>query len=128
MWVELLKFMHIVCALTLTGVILFNGVMSFKTTDTTLVKFDVLGLGAAILLYLTGASLVAPKGFTFATPWISAAFMFLAILAIQFGATIYAKSFGFNKLNRLINLNYIIMIVIAIAIIHDAVSKHTLWQ
>ena len=128
MWINIYKFLHILSMLCLCALILFNTAQAFgqKQYQTT-VKLDALCFVFIACLYLTGAALVMPKGFTFSTPWIQAAFAFISILSIQIGLSIYLKLFNFSKLKTILNLNYTLMLLILVVIIHDAVTKHTLW-
>jgi L-asparagine transporter-like permease len=130
MWVDIYKFIHISCMLTLCGLILVNTVLSMQKDQklASSIKLDLFCFITIACLYFTGAMLVIPKGFTFITPWINAAFAFVSVISIQIGLGIYLKTFYFNKVKWLISLNYSVMLIILIAIIHDAVTKHTLWQ
>lgn len=127
MLIDSLKFLHILCALTLFGCVLFNFVTSFIAPKKMLsVNIDYLSLVIIIVLFITASFLVIPKGYTFATPWINVAFTFLTIVMIQMCIVIYLKVKK-NCLKNLLTLNYGIMLIILVMIIHDAVTKHTLW-
>lgn len=129
MLINILKFIHLLFALTLFGMVLFNFAYSLRSTSqTAIIKSEYLSLFAIIAMFITGGLLVFPKGYTFATPWINVAFSFLTLVALQIGLAIYIKYKKYNSLRKLLNINYATMIVILVCIIHDAVCKHTLWQ
>lgn len=129
MSLEIIKFIHIVFALLLFGMVFFNLAYTIRSTSAnTLLATEYIGIAAAMIMLVTGGMLVIPKGYLFTTPWINAAFVFLTVVICQIGLSIYLKSHDNQKLNKFLTLNYIVMIIIIVGIIHDAVTKHTLWQ
>lgn len=128
MLIDILKFLHILCALTLFGLVLFNLISLLITPKKMLsIHTDYFSVIVMIILFVTASFLVIPKGYTFATPWINIAFTFLTLIMIQMCLSIYLK-IKKNHLKKLLTLNYGVMVIILMMIIHDAVSKHTLWQ
>ena len=128
MLIEVLKFLHILCALTLFGIILFNLAHQLTVKKNTLsISTDYLSLLIIVLLFGTASFLVIPKGYTFATPWINMAFTLLTLITLQVCLSLYVK-IKKPHLRNMLTLNYGIIIIMLIMIIHDAVTKHTLWQ
>ena len=136
MIIAVIKFLHLFCALTLFALMLFNFVALVTKKTALSCKTDYAALTVILLLFITASFLVVPKGYTFATPWINAAFTFLTVISLQLGLAIYFKKFRdrFSRRRphgtsyRIITINYAIILLILIAIIHDAVVKHTIWQ
>ena len=130
MWPNILKFMHIISVLGLLAFTLAN--TAFVTLPSKRLRpiysADLICVGFITILYYTGASLVLPKGYQYATPWIHDAFALLGIATIQTGLSLYLKFMNFMKLRWLIQVNYFLQIGVLMLIVHDAVAKHTLWQ
>ncbi len=126
MLVDILKYIHILLVLTLSGLLLSNVCYQLKA------HVDFSTLFVIMSLLLTGGLLVSPKGYTFTTPWINAAFIFSTMLALQSYLSIYIKknftALKFKKFILLLKANYTIMIFVFFVIIHDAVTKQVLWQ
>jgi len=113
MFVYFIKFLHILAALSLLGVV-FLCITAKKPPLTQKILFIL-----AIVALVTGTALVYPKSFTFHTPWIMAAYLLLGI----FGIFVLF-------LNKISNIKfakgvYIFLFFILILIIHDAISKST---
>jgi hypothetical protein len=106
------KFIHILCALGLLGGTTYR----FMAITFRLNKLFLLLAGLAIL---TGTLLIYPTHFTFHTPWIIAAYLltFFYILGVTLSLFLKTPS-------RLI---YFFLMVTLILIIHDAVTKTTLF-
>ncbi len=84
-----------------------------------------------IVVAVTGTILVYPRGYTFQTPWINAAYVFLALSAICFYVIgslkdKLIKSDSVSALTRWVYhvLNILIMVVLAV-IAYEAVAKST---
>lgn len=128
MIIEILKFLHLLFALTLFGLVLFNFSTQLSSRKMSLsYKTDYFSLVVVLLLFITASFLVVPKGYTFATPWINTAFTLLTVITIQLFLSVYFKKKK-SMLKKFLLANYGIMIIILIMIVHDAVTKHTLWQ
>ena len=126
--VELLKFFHVLVALTLFGFVLANLLTQLMTPKQILSpRIDQLSLLLCVLLMITASMLVVPEGYTFTTPWINAAFIYLAVVMLQLVLACVLKVKKPPVSTWVLLLNYGMMIVILMGIIHDAVTKHTLW-
>ena len=127
MLVNFIKFFHMllalgtlgsaVCCLFLVGNKSGNPYLSVKF-------FNKLMLGLGIFALVTGTFLVYPKHFTFATPWIQAAYALVLVIVFSI---LGLMLFGAKLKNRWIWRGiYFAMIVMLILVIHDAVTKTTL--
>ena len=132
MLVNIVKFLHMLCVLGLFGATLYcllqTGSKKLALANTRLqekiTRMNQLLLGLGSLALLSGTLLVYPKHFTFHTPWIQAAY----VLVIVFGLGIAALLILRKKMvahRRLQRVAYLALIVILIAITHDAVTKTT---
>ena len=127
MIIEFIKFLHLLCALTLFGLILFNFFVLAVKKVALSYKTDYAALFVILVLFVTASFLVIPKGYTFATPWVNAAFTFLTVVSAQLGLAIYLKKSP-SPSSSGCSLNYALILLILSIIIHDAVVKHTIWQ
>lgn len=136
MLVNLLKFIHLLCVLGLLGSVMYclTSVGSKKLVGTSHYFFShakqlhnvILRLSALVML--TGTLLVHPKYFTFHTPWIEAAYIFLLIfcLGIIFVKKQVNSSKKFTSSRRwIIQGCYCLLFIILLFIVHDAVTKTT---
>lgn len=115
--------------LILFSTVLFNLAYNIKVNHAnTLIAPDYIGIFAAMIAVFTGGFLVVPKGYQITTPWITAAFILVTLVIGLIGLSILIKSCGNKQLNKLLTLNYSLIAICLIALVHDAVSKHTLWQ
>lgn len=127
MLINLVKFIHILSILGILGSAFFcAALLASKKFLATNSNQHIYFLNRAILYLstlgiITGTLLVYPKHFTFHTPWIQAAYLFMVIFSL--GILFLQKKM---QLPRLIKLfTYLILIVILIGVIHDAVTKST---
>lgn len=115
---SLLKFLHIVVALSLVGTVISCGVSAirgkFPERTRPLVALCLCALAS-------GSLLVIPKHYTFTTPWIMAAY-----LLVSFFILITVLGFFLKKNQRfLTTAAYLILATLLVIIIHDAVTKST---
>jgi uncharacterized membrane protein SirB2 len=121
--IDIIKFAHILFALSLLGLTAYCLSLTNTKHQTRLVFFNKNLLIISVLALLTGSLLVYPKHFTFHTPWIQAAYLLIIIYGIMLGLFIvFSKKIAQAWIWRCF---YITLIVILILIIHDAVTKHT---
>jgi hypothetical protein len=123
--IYLIKFIHIISALSLLGITMYCLVFIIKTKTIPLPLIHKRLLYISLLAMLTGTLLIYPKHFSFATPWIQAAY----ILVICYASIIalfnrYRDAFLF-KYQGIISISYLMLIVLLIVVIHDAVTKST---
>lgn len=115
--IYLLKFFHVLFALSLlsltTYTSLSNQLMQKKLNR------GLLWLSPCALL--TGTLLVYPKHFTFHTPWIMAAYFLLFSFSAGIIVLNYVKNNDWRK------FIYFILIILLILVIHDAVTKLTIF-
>lgn len=129
MLIHLLKFIHLICTLTLLGSTLYCVPLLWRRRyserlSNTFKRVLHIIFGSALLAAITGTFLVHPKHFTFHTPWIQAAY----ILLISFGIGIGLLSFFKKKQIYALWLwasVYFILVTLLVAVIHDAVTKST---
>jgi len=122
--INLLKFIHVLLAISLLGIAIFCfAVMSFKKSDTT--QWNKLLILLSLFALLTGTLLVLPKHFTFQTPWIQAAYILVMAFGLIVSLTILLKK-KFSIQQRWIWVGiYSSLVILLIVIIHDAVTKST---
>lgn len=118
MLIHIIKFIHILFALGLLSLTLCC-VVSSDTLK--LGRFNKTLLYMSPFLILTGTLLVYPKGFTFHTPWILAAYLFIIIFCAGIGFLLINK----NMTRWVRCIIYLILLTILIFITHDAVTKNT---
>lgn len=123
--IYLIKFIHIISALSLLGITMYCLVFIIKTKTIPLPLIHKRLLYISLLAMLTGTLLIYPKHFSFATPWIQAAYI-LVICYASFVALFnrYRDTFLF-KYQGIISISYVLLIVLLIIVIHDAVTKST---
>ncbi|MDF1759220.1 MAG: DUF2269 family protein [Coxiellaceae bacterium] len=86
-----------------------------------------------ILLALTGTLLVHPKGYTFQTPWIDAAYIFLSCAVVLFVVLTKIKARLYQSLNGdgckgrkfFYHAIYAVILIVLTVIAFEAVSKQT---
>ena len=133
MLINFLKFFHILLTLGLIGstfycLLLITNKKFFSAplakTTITLTQLNKIILTLLFFAVLTGTFLVYPKNFTFHTPWIQAAYLFVFI----FGVGIFSLIIQRNKLTKVLlwRATYLFLILILIGITHDAVTKSSL--
>jgi hypothetical protein len=121
MFIIILKFIHVIIALSLVGLTLYcfkaAGSKRFSRRPPTILA------GLALLALFTGTFLIYPRHFTFHTPWVQAAF----ILSFVFMTSAWLLMRLKQTLLRSNSLRiiYFFLILILFAITHDAVTKTT---
>jgi hypothetical protein len=133
MIVNTVKFLHLLCVLGLLGVttacLLLVSSTKFSIGNTNIYKkilrFNKYLLILITLAMLTGTTLVHPKHFTFHTPWIQAAYLFVVLFVIGISGLIGAKKVFVLQHRGLWLVMYFLLITILIAVTHDAVTKTT---
>ncbi|MES2219296.1 MAG: hypothetical protein V4501_12910 [Pseudomonadota bacterium] len=134
MVINLLKFVHMLLILSLTGATMYCLVLvasqKFALTPTYIEnKIYLLNriiLWTATFAILTGTLLVYPKNFTFHTEWIQAAYGLAALFTSTLGLLIWLAKKGHQQSKWLWLLAYLFLAVILVIAIHDAVTKTTL--
>lgn len=138
-FVDIIKFIHILSALSLTGLLILNyGLLCLslrKTAGQALQlnnrRFaeasEYCALAIAIIAFFTGVLLITPKGFAFSTPWISAALTGLTLIMLLIGLNLFLRKYMDTFFQRYYHVNYWLIFIGLILIIHDAVTKHTLF-
>ncbi|MCW5589554.1 MAG: hypothetical protein KIT27_07820 [Legionellales bacterium] len=147
MIIYLEKYLHVILAMSLFGAcVLAYGLSVFNWREASIAhrqfynnflqQLDYFIYGVIVLLILTGTLLVYPKGFTFHTPWIIAAYFLLGINSILLFLTAYLRKKAEVQQQRWQSISLgmwltyhalqIILIVSFVLIIHDAVTKQTL--
>ena len=127
MLVNIIKFIHLVCVLGLLGSVAycFTLIGSKKFTRNHPRLFKTI-LYLSLTLLITGTILVYPKHFSFHTPWIKAAYIFLLTfcLGIIFVNQHVVKNGAISK-STLIKCTYAMLTIILLCIMHDAITKST---
>lgn len=118
MLIYLIKFIHVLFALGLLSLTLCC-IVSFDTLK--LARFNKTLLIMSPFLVLSGTLLVQPKGYSFHTPWIMAAYLFI----ITFCAGTILLLLYRNLSHWFRCTLYLILLAILIVITHDAVTKTT---
>lgn len=130
MFVNLLKFIHLLLTLSLLGsasvCLLLISSKQRNHFQSQITRLNQSMLILAILAMLTGSLLVHPKHFTFHTPWIQAAYLFIFIFSLFIATLILFKKHLLKK-TWIWRIVYIILIIILIAVVHDAVTKTSLF-
>ena len=131
MLIGLVKFIHLIFALSLLGSILYCLILvsSNKFIPAYLPRRDKinrtnkLAISFCVLAALTGTLLVYPKHYTFHTPWIEAAYLLVLALASTLSGLLFLTRN--QKIRWLWQLTYVILITLLVFVIHDAVTKST---
>lgn len=120
MLIHLLKFFHLLLALGLLSTTLYCFIL-IGSKNINIPRLNKHMLIVALLTMITGTFLVYPKYFTFHTPWIQAAYIFLIgyCLGIFFLMKYHKKNIVFGR------IIYLILLLILIFVVHDAVTKTT---
>ncbi len=132
MSVALIKFSHLILALGIVGMLFCCMLATFKQplfayNHKTITHIE---RGLIIMMtigMITGAFLVYPKGFTFHTPWIRAAFELLTMSIVLLGIQNLwrRKKTPTTVSQRIFRLNYVVIIILMVLLTHDAITKHT---
>ncbi len=139
---EIIKTIHLLLAISLIGLVATSSFFLYRSQQQGIAllqlsnRCDRLLLSLIFIAGLTGSLLVLPRHYTFHTPWINAAFIFLTIAFALLSYASYSKSK--NTRNKCIKHNgrikfyygyqfmYFIILVILVCITHDAVMKQTM--
>ncbi|MDR3478294.1 MAG: hypothetical protein P4M14_09720 [Gammaproteobacteria bacterium] len=122
--VYLLKFMHIIFALSLLGTAVYCIVaVGFKKKSN--LRLNKILLLLSVFALLTGSLLVIPKHYSFTTPWIQAAYILVLLFGLLVsGLLVLKKKMWLNHPTWWL-LSYLFLTALLIIIIHDAVTKST---
>jgi hypothetical protein len=125
--IDVLKFIHLLITLSLLGSTFFCLILvSFPThpEQTILIKrFNRIILWLLSFAIVTGTLLIYPKHFTFHTPWIKAAYVFVFLCGgLLSMLMVFRKKYSLRWFSL---MSYLLLIILLIAIIHDAVTKTT---
>lgn len=121
--VYLLKFIHVLLALSLLGTAIYC-IIAVGLKKKCNVRLNKTLLVLSFFALMTGSLLVIPKHYTFVTPWIQAAY----VLVLSFGAiisTLLLKKQSWLNHPACSCLVYLMLTVLLVVIIHDAVTKST---
>lgn len=123
--IHLLKFIHVIAALSLLGLTFYCLTTRIHTQKIALNVVTKNMLWFSALALLTGTFLTYPKHFTFHTPWIQAAYL----LTTLFILTVFLLRFFKNALPKLPHWGWQLiiscLIILLILVIHDAVTHST---
>ncbi len=117
----LVKFLHLIFALSLLGGTLY----SFLAVNSKKFKFRFMNIHLlifSVFAAITGTFLIYPAHFTFQTPWIQAAYLLLSIFVAAIMGIIF---FGNREKKFLLRALYFILFFVLMLIVHDAVVKGT---
>jgi hypothetical protein len=123
--IDLIKFIHVICALSLLGTTLYCFAFIGKHKRPVSVFTNKVILYISLLALLTGTMLVYPKHFTFHTPWIQAAYILIICYAGIIGLYHHYRNSFLFKYNPFLFLTYFILFILLILVVHDAVTKST---
>ena len=129
MLIDVLKFIHLLLTLSLLGLTFFCLILASFTIHperkNRMIRLNRIILWLLGFALLTGTLLVYPKHYTFHTPWIQAAYILVFLSGAIVSMLIY-----FRKKIRwgwLWVVSYIFLAIILAGIVHDAVTKTTLF-
>lgn len=126
MLVNFLKFFHLLLALgVLAGMFYCLAAIRTHNFNQVSVRINRVTIIHALLATITGTLLVYPKHYTFHTPWIQAAYLFMGLVT---GILILLIVLRNNKYYRAIcSVAYLLIVLMLMGVVHDAVTKVTLW-
>ncbi len=118
------KFLHVLFAVGLLSTAIFCFILflfrKYAEHQALILRLNKMMLILAVLALITGTFLVHPQ-FTFHTPWIQAAYIFVTLFSlIVLGLIFFRKKIVASGLSVFI---YFLLIIILIVIVHDAVTK-----
>lgn len=122
--VYLLKFIHVLLAISLLGTTVYCIVAvgckqaSYHHLNKTLLLLSLFAL-------LTGSLLVIPKHYSFTTPWVQAAYIFILSFGLWVTTLLLLKKKKWLNHPVWGSLSYLFLILLLLVIIHDAVNKST---
>lgn len=124
---NILKFVHLLLTLGLLSSTIYcvTQVVSkqWSLADGIMLRMHKGILVQIVLVAITGTFLVYPKGFTFHTPWIQAAYIFITLFTLGILSLIFfRKKIKYSWMGCLV---YLVLMAILIGIVHDAVMKET---
>jgi hypothetical protein len=123
-FVYLLKFAHILLVLSLLGTAVYC-IVAVGLKKNSNLRLNKILIILSLLALLTGSLLVIPKHYTFTTPWIQAAYIFVIVFGLLVtGLTLLKKKMWLTH-PRWWLLSYTLLTILLIIIIHDAVTKTT---
>lgn len=124
MLIYLLKFLHVVIAISLLASAFFclatSGSKNYLRN-----RLHKNMLWLALLAAMTGSLLVHPQKFTFHTHWILAAYLLVFIFSIGILFLIFLNKKQFWGKKKLESLVYFGLIILLILVVQDAVTKTT---
>jgi cytochrome bd-type quinol oxidase subunit 2 len=123
--INLIKFIHLLCTLSLLGGTLFCFATAGKYKSIASPLFHKIILYTCIAALLTGTLLVYPKHFTFHTPWIQAAYLLVFLYATIIILLNKFRDSSIYQYRIPILGTYFSLIILLILVIHDAVTKIT---
>lgn len=122
MLVNVTKFIHLIATLGLLGLAISCVALVGSKRFDLITRYNKIMLALTCFAILTGTLLIYPKGFTYHTPWIQAAYIFSTIFCLGLLLLIYLHKY---QQRWLWCLSYLLLIIILIGIVHDAVLKTT---
>lgn len=123
MLINALKCIHLLLTLSLLGSIFYCLILVSLKKYTELIRFNRIMLWLLVLTILTGTLLVYPKHFTFQTPWIKAAYIFVFLFGTIVSMLLVFKKRAYSR--AVWGISYFLLMMILIGIVHDAVTKTT---
>jgi hypothetical protein len=135
MLVNIIKLIHLLFALSLLGLTTYLSLLvattNFSLGNAVLYQ-KILRLNKHLLIFafcamLTGTLLVYPKNFSFHTPWIQAAYLFVTIFSVGILGLIWAKKTFVLQHRGMWFCSYLALLMILLIVVHDAVTKTTVW-
>jgi hypothetical protein len=131
MLIHLLKFIHLICVLSLLGATAYCLLLivskKFSLANNTYLHDKITRVNKALLRFgllamLTGTLMVYPKHFTFHTPWIQAAYLLVTLFALGIFTLLKLKDKQWRGVRLVV---YVALIAMLLALVHDAVTKTT---
>lgn len=144
MLIGFIKFIHLLCAISLVGstfvCLLLVGSRKFGLTPLatrdSITRLNIFMFLLSLVVLVTGTFLVLPRHFSFHTPWIIAAYLLILIYFISIAALMLFKKKRLVKnagekipksQQYLWRAAYVLLMILLILIVHDAVTKTTLF-
>lgn len=121
---NVIKFIHLLSVLGLFSLTIYCLAIAGSNKIAKFNRLNQLLLILSLMAIISGTFLVYPKHFTFHTTWIQAAYLFTILfgLSILFLSSLKKKS-GHRWAWQ---LAYLLLILLLMAIVHDAVTKTSL--
>ncbi|HSW68838.1 MAG TPA: hypothetical protein VLI69_01600 [Gammaproteobacteria bacterium] len=128
MFVDFLKCIHLILTLGLLGstfvcliLVSFRKSAFLNLQDDTITLLNQIMLWLLVFAILTGTLLIYPKHFTFHTPWVQAAYLFVFLSGMLLSILIV-----FRKKRRwrwIWGMSYGLLIIMLVCVVHDAITK-----